>query len=449
MTETEPADVSPPETLGRSRAPRVLFVSDDQSGATLAKQFEDRIPTAKVVTSTEFSDVWQAGYNLVVLCGVEVASRVQLPLHILQFGGVDCGCVITPQMKIEVRRDQTSPAQEWVVPKFGEVFHDQVRQDLLRLVPMANRSGSTGEPTSTPVLSWIWDAGAAKFPNYPSDQAVSLLEDVHGAIYAAFVFREPKGSIHFILPDGASKQSWLSFALRILSAISPEAFPLRSGWAEIEAFQTSGERAARAALADIAARRATIIGELDAEEERQSKELEEASTRASALERRLISDQGRELVAIVKTCLEALGFEVTDSDDGADPSALLEDLQFTAPELADSVGLIEVRGYKGGAAVSDLQRIARFAINFTEQNGKRPGRLWYIVNQFIGRTPGDRPRPLTSHAADVEQFAESSGLAVDTADLLKLWIRVECGEVSQHEARRLLLDASGVFALPD
>jgi hypothetical protein len=64
--------------------------------------------------------------------------------------------------------------------------------------------------------------------------------------------------------------------------------------------------------------------------------------------------------------------------------------------------------------------------------GQFPSAQWYIVNQFIERDPGTRPRPLASNTAEASEFAADSGLVVDTIDLFTLLMDVRPRDRRNH-----------------
>jgi hypothetical protein len=107
--------------------------------------------------------------------------------------------------------------------------------------------------------------------------------------------------------------------------------------------------------------------------------------------------------------------------------------------------IVEVRGYKGGAQVNDLMRIERFATRYAADVGKPPDSRWYIVNQFVGRDPDQRPPMLESNPVELADFAEAGGLVADTTEIFRLARDVESGVLTQESARRALLDCRGRF----
>ncbi|MDQ2837401.1 MAG: hypothetical protein M3Y42_12325 [Actinomycetota bacterium] len=445
---TEPVDEPKLNLIGRTPPPRVLFLSRGDQGHQLAIRFIDQIPTATAVDPPGFMEVWQAGFDLLVLLDVSFPP-VEDRIHVLQIGGDFCGSFTAKDVITQVRRDGTSHADAWFIPDLPDDLEHLVRQDLLPLVPIATRAGTVAGTSKTSTLSMAASKIAYRtVANVPEDAVTSLVFDPSAKSFAAEVRRRPEGALHWILPSGANPDLWLSYVLRRLHQEAPAQFPMRTGWANVPEYQTPDERAARDRLAEIAKRRERLSADLRADEAKTAAELLAATQVAEDTERQLVTTQKRGLVDAVGHCLESLGFIVSDSDAGANPSQLLEDLQVSLPGQ-DTTALVEVRGYKGGAAVNDLARIYRFATNYAAEHSRVADRLWYIVNQFIGRVPADRPRPMTSHAADVEQFAKSGGLVIDTADLLELWLMIQRDDVSKEQARQMLWRATGVFALPN
>ncbi len=445
MTESE-EDPPKLDLVGRTPPPRVLFVSEGEAGRQLAVRFAERIPTATAVDVAGFQSVWQTGFDLVVLLDVSVPGVVEDRIHVLQIGGEFCGSFRTQNVITAVRRTNVSHADAWFIPELSDDLEQLVRSDLLRLLPLATRAGTTAGTSQTETLEVLPRYTTGVVAQLPKDLLLPLVFDPSAQWFAAEGRRVSDGGLHWILPTGADPDRWLSYALRRLHEEAPALFPLRTGWAEVADFQTPSEHAARDRLAEIERQRVRLTAELEAEDARAAAELVAATQAAEDDERRLVTTQSTTLVAAVKHCLEQLGFEGSDSDAGADPSQLLEDLQVKPPG-SDEVALVEVRGYKGGAAVGDLGRIHRFATNYAAAHSRVPERLWYVVNQFIGRVPADRSRPMTSHAAELEQFVESNGLVIDTADLLRLWLMVQRGDLKNEQARQLLWEARGVFEL--
>jgi hypothetical protein len=91
-------------------------------------------------------------------------------------------------------------------------------------------------------------------------------------------------------------------------------------------------------------------------------------------------------------------------------------------------------------------RMQRFSARFQKDEGRLPDRLWYLVNHSLADDPSQRQRALASNQAEVDTFAESGGLVLDTVELFKLWQAVDAGRVDRAVARMELMRAIGRFS---
>lgn len=259
------------------------------------------------------------------------------------------------------------------------------------------------------------------------------------------------GSQWWILPAQASSQHlWLRAALAYWRAENPEEFP-SAGQSLNERWKTQAELEAESQIAVF-----------DVETERQLKEREhgrlalveasEAVARdAETRERRLLGAQGDDLVAAVSEALVRIGFTVTDSDAIADANkaAKREDLQITLTTEPGWIALVEVKGYsKGGAKANDLRQLAKAVGIFENKNGREPDAQWYVVNAMFKTPPDDRPIPLATQGEDVDYFANDGGLVIDTRQIFLLLKAVVSGALSEEEAQKSLVGATGIYCTP-
>ncbi|GAA3174767.1 hypothetical protein GCM10020255_065380 [Rhodococcus baikonurensis] len=93
-----------------------------------------------------------------------------------------------------------------------------------------------------------------------------------------------------------------------------------------------------------------------------------------------------------------------------------------------------------------MGKINRFVERYARDTGQWPDARWYVVNQFRERDPSSRMQLLRGQDADVEGFAESDGLAIDTRSIFLLDKDVASGVKTSDEARRLLRESTGRFA---
>jgi len=204
----------------------------------------------------------------------------------------------------------------------------------------------------------------------------------------------------------------------------------------------------RARLGEIREEREAMLAASIADEAATEATLRQISAQVDTNERRLLTAQGNALVAATEEALRALGFLVENVDDmqlGGAPR--LEDLRVSDSDDARWTNITEVRGYTGGAKVSDLQRLGRFAGLYQQRTGAQPRTRWYIVNQFIETAPEVRRRPLAGSEEDIAVFAEDGGLVIDTRDLFILSQKVASGDADAREIREMLREMTG--ALPE
>jgi hypothetical protein len=243
---------------------------------------------------------------------------------------------------------------------------------------------------------------------------------------------------------------WLAAALSDWHERTPEKVPALPGWRARAAWATPREATVRADLAVLRGERERLLADLDARESALRSAETAAIAAADAGPRRLLTAQGAKLVDAVTDALETLGYaveNVDNEDTGVSGQPKVEDLRVNDPDEPGRTNITEVRGYIGGAKVSDLQRIARFAALQVVRTGVLPTTRWYVVNQFLNTDPDTRRRPLAGSEDDLSVFAEDGGLVIDTRDLFLLARRVDDGEMSTATARLLLRRAAGALQM--
>lgn len=262
---------------------------------------------------------------------------------------------------------------------------------------------------------------------------------------------------------GARSECWCfpDYAISIAPAIvevalrewrkrDPEVFPT-TDWASQSQWRTTSENRLVNELDELEAQRAATLANMRQREAQLESQLAEAKPEAETGERLLLTAQGDELGRIVDECLSSLGFQVTNMDNLDRPGAVRrEDLRVTSPDISGWVAVVEVKGYtRGSAKVNDLLKLGRYRTEYLKETGSEPSAVWYVVNQFVGDDPSTRPPMLSSDESTLETFAEDSGLAIDTADLFRLWMAVKIGHLTPEEARSRLVQARGRFVFED
>ncbi|MGL5823436.1 MAG: hypothetical protein ACRCYU_01015 [Nocardioides sp.] len=418
---------------GLEPRPRVLVVGLAESGSSPG--WSSVAPTVRFIDHDAFvSDrVSQLDWELIVLwdCDAEVRTGV----CVVQFGGT-----YTPSnlwngnrfswMMTTPRPSATYAAADELVPA--------VRPLIPSLADQLVESGMS--PVMRPAIS----------PEPVGVLSPFLLNSER--LPVAGYFRRNGDIIDecWWLPlEAPGPEKWIAAALATWRKTYPERFtPEEANWSAGSEWQSSEERQLTLALADLDALHSDAIRKYEADRNKLVVEMQVASERAEVGPRRLLTAQGEDLKNEVAEALRDLGYLVEDSDiESAKKGDLLEDLRIRDPNDTTWIALAEVRGYTGGAKLSDLQRIARFVSRYAAANSTLPSASWYIVNQFVSNDPAKRPTPLASNPEEVAEFAEGGGLVVDTRDLFQLRERVRAGDLSK-DGGRATLKATGRFS-PD
>lgn len=249
---------------------------------------------------------------------------------------------------------------------------------------------------------------------------------------------------------------WLEAAIQEWCKVRPDTFPPSPlvAWVKRPEWQTPSEKQRANEYAAMRARHTKERMELQAQQRTQEEaslaDLEAIKQEADRNERILLSGAGDALVQITATCLSDLGFDVKRMDElRTNKADLLEDLQILDPNVPGWITLVEIRGYTGGAKVNDLLRLQRFRRRYLRDTKQDADAVWYIVNQLIGQDPSTRQPILASNQADLDAFAEDGGLAIDTAELFRLWIAVRDGRIDRTQAHTILRQAVGRLSLPN
>jgi hypothetical protein len=268
--------------------------------------------------------------------------------------------------------------------------------------------------------------------------AVSVPNDAGGR-HPRWAIPTVETSERWFLPrDTPIRTSWVLAALEHWHARWPKRFPRVRDWRHEIDWLTPDEATFVRHWRTWQRELTGVLHEIGQREKATRAELERLGSQADQFERRLLASKGAELVQVVARASRELGFEVYESDETAEPGRNLEDLQVRAPEDPQWVGIVEVRKYRGGGTPSHLMRISRFTIEFTARYKRAPDAEWYVLNQFIGRDPGERPTPLASERAAVVEWG---GVVLDTAELFRLLMVVRRQEMTAREARERLLIA--------
>lgn len=270
-------------------------------------------------------------------------------------------------------------------------------------------------------------------------------ETADGKVLAGRYNRSEHAEAWLIPSDAPDLIAWVSAALSEWHVRDRERFPGSPDWGRQRVWATSSECALLDEIDTIKTEREATLEALAAREREATARLATARDAADAYERALLTQDSEQLVDAVHRALGELGFTVTDADKDLAERERLEDLRVEDRDAPGWVALAEVKGYSKGAQTGAITQFLRFERRFRRRTGRDPDALWYIANQFKARDPAARQTILQGNEADIDSFAESSGLVIDTVELFRLLAAVRDGHVSNSDARRSLRGATGRY----
>lgn len=417
-------------------------MTDDDA---FAHAVEDLVPTHKRVDKC--ADVEQRQWDLLVttkkyasnpyashmLIGNEPASH----LHIVSFclgplGNIEAE-LLDDVLELPLHFSGQSRSTEYKVP--GTLPSELQFLVESSLLPAVQRRGESGHTT-------------VKVPTGVKTPVTPLLRTTLGDVLACLWTRPGGAQVLALPPDVGQKAGWVKAALKFFRTHAPDRFAEIRGWEERHEWSTADERTIRDSLTRVAETRQALTRKLDAEEQELRSALTVAESEADTGLRRLLTLQGTDLEVAVTDALRHLGFDVTVTDDqeGREGNRA-DDLRVRDPDAEGWEALVEVKGYRGGAKVTDLSAITRHVLRYVIENGDKPSSVWWVANQFADQDPELRQPVLSTQDDELRQWAdEINGVSIDTSDLFRLVVAVDAGALTAPEARRLLRTAKVRYA---
>ena len=446
-------------TVGAQPRPRILIVGDVP--AEVAKVVTRVAPTCATVAIDEFGRIRQREWDVVVTTATINELRVEARLHVVVFAATDRQIIesggMPPGWSVEVCEHDVACHEfhefddvpdelahlvaTTLIPYFQRLADD--RYWTLRCSPRLTHLALATDGDKHP-LGLIYQRPPSALPRIPN-RTPQPLGTAQWELPAA-------GGVRIVVPlDVARRDVWTQQTLRYLARIDPDRCGGLRDWDDDPRWQTTAEHAARQALDGHLEARTAAITRLDATTNQLTATASAARDAGRAGPLRLLTGNGDELVAATRDALRAVGFEITEPDeDPARDGDKLEDLQLRDPAAPAWVCLIEVRGYGGGAKVTDLIRIGRFCERYAAATGAEPTSRWYIVNHFRNDPPEHRPTPLTSNPSDVAVFTGAGGLVIDSRALFQLLQRHATDQSADLAALRAALrDRTGTLTTAD
>lgn len=395
-------------------------------------------PTVRFVTGAEFYKLRQREWDMLVMIGDARVHEVESHIYVIQIGGTDGIEIGGPSgVRVYLTTQYSTPATEFHIP---DDLPDQIASLVnVDLVPAVQESAGGNQYMSSEL-----HLGGTRAPNPNMIEINPFLMDGDGKPLAGAIKRGNRVEYWWIPFKGKALLQWIAVAISQWRIIDPSAFPADPEWGHSADWRTPEELSLESEIAILVTDRNDYIHTSELNELNLRAQLASTRSRVDQEQRRLLTAQGDDLVEEVVRSLEEIGFEVRVPDE--DPESKgdkLEDIQVTDPNDPDWIALAEVRGYKRGAALNDLLRIARFVLRYVAKQGRVPNARWYIMNHFIAQDPKVRPKPLASNPSEVAEFSNDGGLVVDTVDLFKLRMRVRAGDLSKDQAMEMIKGGVG------
>lgn len=166
-------------------------------------------------------------------------------------------------------------------------------------------------------------------------------------------------------------------------------------------------------------------------------ELRLAGEKADKGIRRIIWEDGDNLVEAVKEVLTNLGFQMQDMDAGLKQGeAKREDLRLTLEERPGWEAIVEVKGYNKGTRTNDARQIGQFRVRYAAERGKSPDLTLWIANPHRNEDPSSRPAPDNN----VRETAETiETVHVSATDLYRQWTLVANGSLEASDVVQQLV----------
>lgn len=427
--------------------PRALVVNITEEELP-ALGINDLFPTIKSIYSHNLPDIRQQEFDVAIIFHEDGKLTLEPHLNVVCLGTASlenyksdsAGTII-----VDVK-PSSSVSTEFIIEEDLQADFESLTKDTLLPIFMSNErhavlSARHARPT----------ASGVGFTSY--NLWVPLIKDGDGKALAGYYRRVkdlPSELWHFPSLNNTDLKKWLKVLLKHWAFEQPETFGHKNGWKLKTKWQTADEKQVKARLdAEIkafAAQKAAHQRTIDAITD----EYKLAQESADKEYRVLLTAKGDELKAAVLRSFTKLGFAVSDSDVDAKKGDLLEDLQVSVPAgFKPWLSLVEIRGYKNGAKLSDLLRIGRFVGRYQkEHQGTPPDAVWYVVNHSLEADPDEREIPLASKSEEVKEFAAANqGLVIDTRELLILLVAVDEGKFSPEQARQMLISQTGYFRI--
>ncbi|MHA6693896.1 hypothetical protein [Homoserinimonas sp. A520] len=274
-----------------------------------------------------------------------------------------------------------------------------------------------------------------------------------GIIVGASYERQGGGSVWLLPADTPSLSSWFEVAMTEWHLKDRRIFPTINTWQSANQWDTREEVAARLELNSLDDQFAKLELEYQVARAETQRKLDEATARATAGPKSLLTSKDEPLQNAAFEALVQLGFDVEDMDESWPERERREDFRVRDPDAPEWLVLADATGVAKGAPGSKIATVAGYVTKYVleERPQAAPG-IWIIVNRLPHRDPMTRGDVYRED--DLAVLRSQPGLAIDSAALYLLtqaiespsqraaacreWLRTRTGQVTTTEAMEWL-----------
>lgn len=280
----------------------------------------------------------------------------------------------------------------------------------------------------------------------------AIIKDSHSRYPFATVFLNAEQNIGvawFPLPV-IHKIDWIEAITNEWSKFLPETFPLIGNWARKEDWLLPEEINIVKKIKELEEQKKSFINKTNKEIADINKKYKKVVAENDLGLRKLLTEQGDELVNIVKKAFEILGFAVEQIDEKIEKGKpRIEDLRLTIIGIPGWEALAEVRGYsKSSGKQGDIIRLNKFSKLFHKEKGKLPEKIIYVVNGPIELSPPQRPKPFESNPDFLTSIADDDCLVVSTTQLYRVMQKLN--KIDINDVSKSIIESTGEwkFVIP-
>ena len=273
----------------------------------------------------------------------------------------------------------------------------------------------------------------------------AILMDSHSGnpFVTIFINEERKlGVAWFPLPV-KHKIDWIEAIVNEWSKSFPDKFPTIGNWARQNEWLLAEEIKIQNDIKSLEEQKIAMNKKIDGEIASLTKNFQEITANHDKGLRKLLIAQGDELVNIVKTAFEQIGFIVEKVDENIeDGKPKKEDLRLTKKDVKNWEAIVEVRGYtKSSGKEDDIKRLDKFSKLYNKEKEKFPDKMIYVVNGPIELQPSQRQKPFESNPEFLESIADDDGLVISTITLYHVLQSVD--KINISDISKSIVESTG------